>query len=328
MTRPQVFDDPAFVALEADRLGGRPAYFDLGGGETFGLVAHEIPGSTASDLVSVYGYPDRFAVPNKTGAIDTDALLAQFGEAARGQGFIAAYLRLGLANETPALRSGTNASGISAIRVEVGEVVAIDLTRSADDLVAGYRKQLRYDLRKDHDLSIERSADIAVFHNIYTENMQRIGASSGYFFSADYLAALCELSGVELWLVHDAEGVTAGGIFLQQGEINYYHLGATANRALAKSPLKLLLHNRITALAMSGPTRLILGGGRGGADDALLRFKRGFSRLTVPVHALRVILEPNTYADLSSLSVQPPSTTGFFPHYRSPQAAPRLINGI
>lgn len=318
MTSPQVFDDPAYVALEADRLGGNPAYFDLHGGEALGLVAHDIPGTTASDLVSVYGYPDRFAVLNKSGAIDTDALLAQFGEAARRQGFIAAYLRLGLAYETPAPLSATNSSGISAIRVEVGEVVAIDLTQSADDLVAGYRKQLRYDLRKDHDLSIERSADTAAFHNIYIENMRRIGASSGYFFSADYLAALCGLRGVELWLVHDAEGVAAGGIFLRQGEITYYHLGATADRALAKSPLKLLLHNRITALAMSGPTRLILGGGRGGADDALLRFKRGFSRLTVPVHALRVILDPTTYAHLSSLSVQPPSTTGFFPAYRAP----------
>lgn len=313
-----VFCSDEYLKLEADRLGGSPVYFDLGEGKALGLVALEIPGTMASDLVSVYGYPDGFAVPNKTGTIDTDTLLAQFGEAARKQGFVSAYLRLGLAYETPTPLQATNASGISAVRVKVGEVVAVDLTQIADELFAGYRKQLRYDLRKDHDLSIERSDDIAVFHSVYFENMQRIGASSEYFFSADYLATLCRLPGVELWLVHDAEGVAAGGIFVRQGEIIYYHLGATADRALAKSPLKLLLHNRITALAMSGPTRLILGGGRGGADDALLRFKRGFSRLTVPVHALRVVLDPSTYAHLSSLSVQPPSATGFFPAYRAP----------
>nr|WP_256478357.1 GNAT family N-acetyltransferase [Notoacmeibacter sp. MSK16QG-6] len=184
--------------------------------------------------------------------------------------------------------------------------------------MAGYRKQLRYDLRRGHDLRIERSDDAAAFHHIYTENMRRVGASAIYHFSADYLAALCSLPGAELWLAHDAEGVATGGIFLRQGEITYYHLGATADRAIAASPLKHLLHNRIATLAMSGSTRLVLGGGRAGADDALLRFKRGFSRLTVPVHALRVILDPKSYARLSGLPVQPPPANGFFPTYRAP----------
>lgn len=318
MNRLQVFDDPDYVILEASRLGGRPVFFGLGEDSEVGLIAQDIPNTNAGDLVSVYGYPDCFSAPCDKGPIDTNARLDRMAEEARQQGHIAAYLRLGLAHETPSPLPARDVTDVSAILVEVGEVVSIDLTQSAEELMAGYRKQLRYDLRRSPELRFERSEDVEAFHNIYCENMQRVDASGEYFFSVDYLSGLCHLPGVELWLAHDAYGVVAGGIFLQQGTIIYYHLGAMANRAVAMSPLKHLLHDRITALALSGPTRLILGGGRGGENDALLRFKRGFSRQTLPVHALRVIFAPVMYARISDLPQQPPSSTGFFPAYRAP----------
>ena len=314
----QVFDDPDYVILEASRLGGKPVFFDKGEDQDVGLVAQDIPDTNASDLVSVYGYPDSFSAPCGKGPIDTNARLDRMAEEARRQGQIAAYLRLGLAHETPSPLPARDVTDASAILVEVGEVVTIDLAQSIEQLMAGYRKQLRYDLRRSPKLRFDRSVDVDAFHKIYCENMQRVDASGKYFFSVDYLFGLCRLPGVELWLAHDADGVVAGGIFLQQGERIYYHLGATANRALAMSPLKHLLHDRITALAQSGPTCLILGGGRGGENDALLRFKRGFSRQTLPVHALRVIFDPVMYARISDLPQQPPSPTGFFPAYRAP----------
>lgn len=318
MNRLQVFDDPDYVILEASRLGGRPVFFRHGEDQNVGLIAQAIPDTDASDLVSVYGYPDSFSAPCGKGPIDTNARLDRMAEEARRQGHIAAYIRLGLAHETPSPLPERGTTDVSAILVEVGEVVAVDLAQSAEDLMAGYRKQLRYDLRRSPELRFERSEDVEAFHKIYSENMQRVDASDEYFFSVDYLAGLCRLPGVELWLTHDADGVVAGGIFLQQGTIVYYHLGAMANRSVAMSPLKHLLHDRITALAKSSPTRLILGGGRGGKNDALLRFKRGFSRQALPVHALRVIFNPVMYARISDLPQHPPSPTGFFPAYRAP----------
>lgn len=318
MNLPYVFDDPDYVILEASRLRGEPVFFDLGENQELGLIARNIPDTDAGDLVSVYGYPDGFSAPCRKGSIDTNARLDQIAAKARRQGQIAAYLRLGLAHETPSPLPASDVADVSGFLVQVGEVVAVDLTQSAEERMAGYRKQMRYDLRRRPELRFERSKDIEAFHKIYCENMHRIGASGEYFFSVDYLSGLCSLPGAELWLAQDANGVVAGGIFLQQGKIVYYHLGAMANRARAVSPLKHLLHDRITALSQSGLARLILGGGRGGENDALLRFKRGFSRQTMPVHALRVIFDPVKYARISDLPSQPPSPTGFFPAYRSP----------
>lgn len=310
MTVVSVFDDPRYVTLEAARLGGRETFFDLGTEHPLGLIAREIAGQDLSDLVSIYGYPDF------SGACqNVDAFLTDFAAQATERGQIAAYLRLGLGFETPA--PSLDLDGVSAVRVDVGEVVAVDLALDLDQILAGYRKNLRYDLRQPHGLTMEQSTDTAAFHEIYTENMSRVGATETYFFTEDYLASLVAIPGVELWLARDGEGVVAGGIFLRQSEIVYYHLGATADRALRTSPMKHVLHQRIANLSGAGLRYLVLGGGVGGGEDALLRFKRGFSKTLLPVHALRVVLDPPRYSALCGVSTA--EADGFFPAYRSNQ---------
>jgi len=313
----RVFDSEKFLKIEANRLQGRPDHLTLVNGNTVGLIARQIPDTIFSDLVSVYGYPDQI---ERSGVCQTEdeplRLLQNLAEEARTRGLVSGYVRLGLGSEMhlPSCREPTFISH----RTKVAEVVAVDLLKDPDVLMSEYRKKLRYDLKKANRLVIERSVNFSAFHAIYSENMARVGAAEHYFFDENYLSSLGQIEGVELWLAYDESDVVAGGLFIEQGQNIFYHLGATADRALGRSPLKYLLHNRILNLAKSGPKKLILGGGIGGGDDPLMRFKRGFSQLTVPVHALKIVFDIQAYSKLSGQSAIDLSEPGFFPGYRSP----------
>lgn len=314
-----VFNQVEYLELEAARQGGVSKVFDLGNGVTVGVIARAIANSRLRDLVSVYGYPDLATATPHLPYVHADAVLNPLSEAAREQGLVAGYLRLGMTQEVTA-PSGT-AGDYEAKRVDVGEVVVVDLTGGPDAAMGAYRKKLRNELRRPSKITIERSDDFVAFHRIYTENMKRVNAEGSYFFSPAYLEALTALPGVELWLVCDGQGIIAGGVFIRQGNLVFYHLGATGDRSLATSPLKHLLHHRIQDLARSGLRSLVLGGGVGGNDDPLLRFKRAFSKQTQPVHALHVIFDPAEYTRLSGRAYQPVSSSEFFPIYRAPNPA-------
>lgn len=324
MTTPFVFDDPDYVELEAERLHGKPEFFDLLNGSSLGLVSRIVPGSSRSDLVSVYGYPDRLMQwAGTSNSVDSCCRIEQLSEMAREKGHISAYLRLGLAQPNWPISKIIRKANFSAQSNFVGNVVAVDLTQSSDEIFSNYRKNLRYDLRKGGPFAFERSEDFASFHKIYIENMRLVGATENYFFTAPYLSKLGRLPGAELWVAKDSKGLAAGGIFLQQGGMIYYHLGATAERARLASPMKHLLHNRIKALAMSGITRFVLGGGRSGNEDPLFSFKKGFSDLILPVYALRLIFDLEVYISLSGLGQRINDTTRPFPAYRYIEAVPK-----
>jgi hypothetical protein len=64
-----------------------------------------------------------------------------------------------------------------------------------------------------------------------------------------------------------------------------------------------------------------LGGGVGGKQDSLFRFKAGFSHSRHPFRTLRVVLDKAAYAELVRAhdpTVDPTQLDGFFPLYRRP----------
>jgi hypothetical protein len=71
---------------------------------------------------------------------------------------------------------------------------------------------------------------------------------------------------------------------------------------------------------------LHLGGGVGGADDALLHFKRGFSDRRHRFATWRWVVDPAAYRELCRSRGVPAAAAadlarGFFPAYRAPAAA-------
>ena len=303
----RVFTSAAYLALEAKRIDGAPVNV-LVKQQSIGLISRPIPNSDYSDLTSVYGYP------NLGVSGDITPFFLQASEYAADHNQVAAYIRLGLEDMI------SQPSDPLMHLVDVGEIVTVCLNRDADEIFMSYRQQLRNELRKVPTCTIEESDDIRGFHQIYSENMNRVGARSEYFFSLDYLEQLHNIGGVSLIMAHDDDGPVAGAIVIENGPYLFYHLGATSDNATRNSPMKFVLNKLILDNA-HGPFReLVLGGGVGGGSDSLLRFKRAFSKNMKTVQALRMILQPDHYRTLSGSSSDVPFEleTGFFPAYRNP----------
>ncbi len=306
-----VFDSPAYRELEAQRIHGEPVVLDITPQDSVGMIRREIaPGTGEFDAVSVYGYP-RF--PLVASEDEFRAGLAALQGAGRDAGLLSIYLRL----QPDAVAPRMTAPGIAG--VEVGSVVAVDLTETYVNLLGAYRSQLRYDVRKFQGLyATDRSpSKSAEFAALYFANMDRVNAAQSYYFSPEYFAALSEMEGVAYWFLRtDAGELAAAALIIDEGDTLYYHLGASDPVHARRASMKVLLSRIIEHHADRSWKQLVLGGGLGGGDDTLLRFKRGFSSLEHRVFGVRIICDLARYGELCGTT---DPTSGYFPAYRKPQ---------
>lgn len=124
------------------------------------------------------------------------------------------------------------------------------------------------------------SNKICQFIDFYHKAMTEIGASSFYFFPADYFLSLAKMRGLHLF-VCEYNGIwMSAGLFLAGGDTLEYHLSATTADGKKFSATNLLIDNAAIFGKNTGLRWLYLGGGTDGrSDNSLLRFKTGFSPL-------------------------------------------------
>ena len=135
------------------------------------------------------------------------------------------------------------------------------------------------------------------------------GASYNLINSTDFIS--------ELFVAEKDGELIAGAIMTICNGIMQYHLGGTKTEMLKFSPLKLLLDSaRIYANEM-GCKSYHLGGGYGGEDDSLYKFKVGFSKDFFQFKVWRKIVNKQAYNELvtKKFGDKIPSTD-YFPLYR------------
>jgi hypothetical protein len=103
------------------------------------------------------------------------------------------------------------------------------------------------------------------------------------------------------------------------------HLGGTRKKFLAYSPDRLVVDAERRWAADQGLRVLHLGGGVGGREDSLFRFKAGFSNRRHRFATWRWVLRPDVYSMLCQQNDQGKSRHGkrasaphYFPAYRAP----------
>jgi len=307
------FNEPEYLELEAIRLDGSPLMITHGN-QRFQVIQRPIRGTSHSDGVSVYGYPE-LGSPRIGGGNDSFAQTVEhLRAAARSAGLASIFYRIGLSQDLTGHIDPTY-----ACLQKVGDVVVINLKQSPEQIFQSFRKQIRYELRNSEPLKITTSDDVDDFYDIYTENMTRLNASETYFFSREYLSRLIAMNGTNLFVAKENEALIGAAITVKHGNSLYYHLGATAGFALHRSPIKSIIWSICQVYAHSGIEHLVLGGGLGGRDDNLMRFKKGFSKLTMESFSLKLISDVDLYRSLSGMVAEEPiSFEGFFPRYRDP----------
>lgn len=202
--------------------------------------------------------------------------------------------------------------------------VAVDLTSDAEARLARAHSHHRRALRKarGRGLTFERDhgdAAIAGFTACYLETMTKHEASASYLLDegrvATMLAALGEHA--ELWVARKPDGgIASAGIFLVTDAIVQYHLGGTRSADFELGAARPLFE----AVAESGHERGLawfhLGGGVGGDNDSLLRYKGGFGPDRFEYRTIRAILDPAAYA-AGTRAAGLDQERGFFPAYRT-----------
>jgi hypothetical protein len=309
----------AYHRIAEVRGEGEPRLFVWRDGSAWAalpLLLRPIPGGSGRrDAGCVYGYAGPFS---SSGAPHPDfstgfreALAVRLGE----EGLVSVMARL-----HPLLDQALLLRGLGDIR-PVGDTVSIDLHVPEEQQLAGYRSNHRRDLRRlERDGFVtgvdKTEAGSAAFIEIYHANMRRVGAPASYYFDNDYFERLHRGlgSGLDLFICRFGDAIVGGAYFMRRRGIVQYHLGAVADAYLAAAPLKQLLDAARRHYAQAGAAVLHLGGGRGGCDDSLFRFKAGFSGRRHRFAIWCLVVDGPAYEGL----VGDAAPTSFFPRYRAP----------
>lgn len=318
-----VYHRPEYVGLCAREEGGEPVAFhaEHAGSELLvPLLMRPIAGAgdgSSIDATTPYGYAS--PLTNAAGPV-VDVLLGAFYDACRERGIVSAFIRV-----HPLLDFPLSALNRLGRVVRHGRVVAIDLRKSFEQLWKeirpNHRRSIRAGIEKGFEVHVDDWSLFGDFVETYYETMKRVSASRYYFFSRTYFQSLQELRPhVHFFAVCSSSGeFAAGGIFFVTSGIIQYHLGGRTDKYLASEATKLMLYEALRWGQRSADRLLHLGGGVGGRDDSLFKFKARFASKssTFPVHTWRLVIDPETYDTLVRNRPGPIADANYFPLYRA-----------
>lgn len=337
-TRHDFYHLPTYARLSSHTDGGEAAALLVEEGERallLPIIKRTIPDADGAwDATSPYGYPGPLVVAPRGSNHDANAFagdaLLHAKEKLREAGCVSLFARLHpVLGPVPRLPEDEPCAAV----VMHGDTVVVDLQKSESTLwsetASGHRNEINRSIRAGHtpiiDKEFRRADD---FLRLYQETMDRVGASSYYYFGNDYLTMLRDALGSKLWLaVVDIGGKTAAAaLFIETCGIVEYHLSGSATEFMKERPTKLMLHHMRAWSKARGCTIMHLGGGVGGTDDSLFRFKAGFSRDRALFQTFRMVVDQQRYDALvdgrRSLTGEDGAhrrsgdLTGFFPAYR------------
>jgi Acetyltransferase (GNAT) domain len=287
------------------------------------------------DVTSVYGYSGPIVHNCTEDRAFLGAAWEAFLEAWRAQTVVSVFTRFHpiLGNQAWLRPERTNL-GVLGHTYKEGKTVAIDLSKSSEEIWADYQRKLRQHLRR-----AEREQAFTTLHDpewehldefiaMYYETLQRNNAAPFYFFSRDYFVALKETLGPHgsLFLCMCDDTIGAAILLIEYGEIASVHLAASHDRSSALSPNKWLFHMAQIFARNRGNKFFHIGGGRGSRDDdPLFRFKALFSSTYLPFYTGRWVLDVEAYDFLASERRRQAGLQGdsylaptYFPIYRAP----------
>ena len=330
------YHHPLYVGLEGERIQAIPEAFLARDGEKVFLLPYLVRscnslfptgsfGNSVTDVISPYGFPG--VLLNDAGREPEFArrALQAFRQTLQAKGVCSGFFRM-----HPILNQDLRELFPAQQFTDNGITVAIDLLQDEETLWQGMVRTHRVTINKCVNAGFTpRVVPLAdyldEFIDIYDQTMKRVKAKPNYYFNRSYFQRLAAMTEhVHCCIVEGQGQVSAACIILECSGITQAHLGGTKNDFLSKSPFHLLLHHAALWAKGRGNRYLHLGGGVGGANDQLLRFKSGFSSRTFPFSTLRLRTNEAHYGQMVELragAINVPVDTllesSFFPAYRA-----------
>ncbi len=180
--------------------------------------------------------------------------------------------------------------------------VVLDLTKELDEIwMNQISTKNRNVIRKciKNGVVIEKSDDYNEFWEIYQQTMQKVSATSFYYFNQQYRDAVEKNEFMNLFYIRKDNISIATAIFMGLGDYFHYHLAGSRKEYLQLSPNNLLLWEAIKYAKEHGFKKFHFGGGlTDSMDDSLFQFKRKFSKEYVDFYIGKRIHNQEVYRKL------------------------------
>ncbi|MEQ7799387.1 GNAT family N-acetyltransferase [Pedobacter sp. ASV1-7] len=311
-----------FHYYRLDKRGGEPMLFVYEEGNTFialPLLKREIEDVEFYDFTSSYGYTG--PISNKSFDRLNKAFITQFcysfGDFMQHNRAVSVFSRL-----NPFINQCELLDKIGGVRNN-GRTVYIDLKQSLEEQRNRYDKRLYRQIRqlrkKDYLIKYaDTRNEISLFTDLYNKNMLRLNADQSYFFDENYFNELLENTdfNCRLLLIYDGDKMICGATIMWSDGVIRNHLSATAESHIQFSPSKLLT-DEISIIGRNlGMKYFHLGGGVGGREDTLFKFKLSFSNLLLEDKIWCYIADDQLYNQLVDEKNLNGNST-YFPLYRN-----------
>ncbi|PIG91483.1 GNAT family N-acetyltransferase [Gloeocapsopsis sp. IPPAS B-1203] len=331
--RHDIYHLPAYVALEAQRIKAIPEAILITKDDKVFFVPYLLrscddllPTSQTQielfDVISPYGYPGILLNEAANNPDFLNFAINEFTHQLSRKNVCSAFLRL-----HPLLNQNLSEYPYSKIN---GETVAVDLRLSLAEIWSQTRPEHRNKINKCKRAGMIAKivpfvAYIDDFIDIYEQTMDRVGASSSYYFDKSYFIQLSQAlkNQLHLCIVELDNEIICSGLFTEACGIVQYHLGGTKSAFLKQAPSKLMFDYVRTWAKERNNEFLHLGGGVGSAKDSLFHFKAGFSKQTQTFSTIRLVVNKKKYHNLVqkraaelNISFEELLNSEFFPAYR------------
>ncbi|MCA0985132.1 GNAT family N-acetyltransferase [Halobacillus yeomjeoni] len=268
------------------------------------------------DLTTPYGYggPITNADEGESRRQLFERFTPIFEQFCQKEGIVTEFLRF-----HPLLENHKDYTDVESIHLR--DTIHIDLTLDWEDVWSHYdspnRNRIRKAKKKGLKVIHKPLSDHADFQRIYRGTMQKLQASSYYYFSEEYFQNKADLLSehAEILEVVYQNEVAFSGIFMSYGDFVHYDLVGSNPEFLKLCPNNFVIDYAAQWAKSNGRKYLHLGGGYAG-EDSLFKFKKRFNKYgDRPFHIGKRIHNKEIYQELTA-GLR--GVESYFPLYRHP----------
>lgn len=285
-----------------------------------GNLEGKIPEGELFDLATPYGYGGPL-IEGITSEASLKRLDEEYSYRCRSEGIVCEFVRF-----HPVLKNNEAVDRIYAVSM-LGKTIAMDLVSSEQiwgDLTSKNRNMVRKAQKAGVGISWGRSPELyEEFARLYKKTMEKDNASEYYYFGERFFRSIHDdLEDKALMFYAEYESkIIAMSIILHTNQQMHYHLSASDREYSNLAPTNLLLFEAARWGCENGYRTFHLGGGLGGRDDSLYKFKKAFNRNSDYSFWIgKKVFDDARYEELVSIAEngkRPVIDPDFFPRYRA-----------
>ncbi|SDI94213.1 lipid II:glycine glycyltransferase FemX [Alteribacillus bidgolensis] len=279
----------------------------------------QIPVNSYFDITTPYGYGG-FLVDGSFSVRNLESLEFEFKKYCRENNIISEFVRF-----HPVIDNSSNVSSIYDV-IDVGKTITINL-QSRNQIWADLKGKNRNVIRKAKNSGVEiywgRNPNLfEEFIDMYNATMDKDNAKDYYYFNKEFYKSIVnDLKYNALMFYAVLEGkIIAMSMILFSNRTMHYHLSASYKEYLAYAPTNLLLYEAACWGCENGFNNFHLGGGLGGKQDSLFKFKEAFNKNSNTYFSIgEKIFDKVKYDELLKIRNRENGfsrNTTFFPAYR------------